>query len=87
MPAMINQLVRSRKDHMISNINFIVDVADHYSQYDRITVDGVRWTRFWWYQGTGWPTNETDALGGKLDLVCNEKSYYFKLLFWFSSVS
>ena len=55
---------------MISNINFIVDVAGHYSQYDHITVDGVRWTRFWWYEGTGWPSNETDALGGKLDLVC-----------------
>lgn len=55
---------------MINSTNSIVNVADYYSQYDHIIVDGVRWTRFWWYEGTGWPTNETDVLGGKLHLVC-----------------
>ena len=27
-------------------------------------IDGARWTRFWWYEGTGWPPHETDVLGG-----------------------
>ena len=31
-----------------------------------IRVEGVRWTRFWWYSpANGWPTGETDILGGK----------------------
>ena len=43
-----------------------------------IRVEGVRWTRFWWYSpANGWPTGETDVLGGKYmciyiaTLVCN----------------
>jgi len=31
-----------------------------------IRVEGIRWTRFWWYNpANGWPTGETDVLGGK----------------------
>lgn len=31
----------------------------------RLIVDGVHWTRFWWYTpDSGWPTTETDVLGG-----------------------
>ena len=30
-----------------------------------IIVEGVRWTKFWWYTPVdGWPTAETDVLGG-----------------------
>ena len=30
-----------------------------------IIVEGVRWTKFWWYTPVdGWPTWETDVLGG-----------------------
>lgn len=28
-------------------------------------MDGERWTRFWWYESTGWPILEVDVLGGK----------------------
>ena len=32
-----------------------------------IRVEGVRWTRFWWYNPiNGWPSSEADVLGGKL---------------------
>ena len=31
-------------------------------------IDGARWTRFWWYEGTGWPPHETDVLGGKFNI-------------------
>ena len=33
-------------------------------------MDGERWTRFWWYEGTGWPQFEVDVLGGT-------KIYYY----------
>ncbi len=31
----------------------------------RIFLDGTNWTRFWWYNGLGWPVGETDVLGGQ----------------------
>ena len=32
-----------------------------------LIVNGIHWTRFWWYTpDNGWPTTETDVLGGLL---------------------
>ena len=36
-----------------------------YIDGSHVNVDGVRWTKFWWYTpADGWPTGETDVLGG-----------------------
>ena len=35
-----------------------------YIDGSHVNVDGVRWTKFWWYTpANGWPTVETDVLG------------------------
>lgn len=36
-----------------------------YIDGSHVNVDGVRWTKFWWYTpADGWPSGETDVLGG-----------------------
>ena len=48
----------------LSNNAYQTDNSPH------IFIDGVHWTRFWWYTPTnGWPARVTDVLGGLFTLL------------------
>lgn len=43
-----------------------------------IRVEGVRWTRFWWYNpSNGWPSSESDVLGVPYEACQYNASYCF----------
>ena len=44
------------------------------------TTDSGNWIRFWWYDGTIWPTNETDVLGHPFGTFDSSSRYAFQRL-------